>query len=415
MPTMVPIFFRVFPPFAAGYFLSYLYRVVNAVIAPDLMRDMAAGPSALGLLTAAYFIAFAAAQLPLGVLLDRYGPRRVEALLLLFAGAGSLLFARAETLTGLAAGRALIGFGVSSCLMAAMKAYTLWFSRERLPGINGFHLAAGGLGALTATVPVESMLRFTDWRTVFLLLSALTFLAAATVFFVVPEKKGAAVGESLQAQFRGIRDVFTSRNFWRIAPFNTMSQASFLAIQGLWAGPWLQQVAFFERAAAAQLLSGVAAAMVAGFICTGVLAERLSRRGIATGTTAVCGMVLFMVVQLAIIVSPISWSWPLWIAFGFLGTSGVVSYSSLVQIFPVHLSGRVTTAINLLVFVAAFFSQWAIGLCVDSFAKTETGNLSPLGFKAGFLFLLVLQMAGWLIYVYRRPAGSAASQAVKQK
>ncbi len=136
--------FRVFLPFAAGYFISYLYRVVNAVIAPDLIADIGVGPSALGLLTATYFISFASFQLPLGVLLDRFGPRKVEAVLLLFAALGAFVFARAESLTGLITGRALIGFGVSACLMAAFKAYTLWFSREKWPLINGFQMAAGG-------------------------------------------------------------------------------------------------------------------------------------------------------------------------------------------------------------------------------------------------------------------------------
>ena len=128
---------RVFVPFAAGYFLSYLYRVVNAVIAPDLVADLGVGPSALGLLTATYFIAFASAQLPLGVLLDRFGPRRMEAFLLLFAGLGAILFSRSGTLTGLIAARALIGFGVSACLMAAFKAYTMWFATEKWPLVNG--------------------------------------------------------------------------------------------------------------------------------------------------------------------------------------------------------------------------------------------------------------------------------------
>ena len=146
---------RVFIPFALGYFLSYLFRTVNAVIAPDLVRDIGVDPASLGLLTSAYFLTFAAFQLPLGVLLDRYGPRRVEAVLLLFAAAGAFAFARAETLNGLLLGRALIGLGVSACLMAAFKAYTLWFPKEKWPLVNGFQMAAGGLGALAATAPVE--------------------------------------------------------------------------------------------------------------------------------------------------------------------------------------------------------------------------------------------------------------------
>ena len=238
---------RVFFPFAAGYFLSYLFRVVNAVIAPDLVNDLAIGPSALGLLTSTYFIAFASAQLPLGVMLDRFGPRRVEALLLLFAGAGAFLFARSGTLGGLVVARAFIGFGVSACLMAAFKAYTLWFPKERWPLVNGFQMAAGGFGALAATAPVEAALRVTDWRGVFMVLAALTLLTALMVFVVVPERPASRSSETLKDQLEGVKAVFTSLDFWRVAPLTTLSQATFLSIQGLWAGPWLKDVAGLDR------------------------------------------------------------------------------------------------------------------------------------------------------------------------
>ena len=181
--------FRVFLPFAFGYFLSYLFRVVNAVIAPDLVADLHINPSQLGLLTSTYFIAFASSQLPLGILLDRFGPRIVESFLLVFAGIGALIFAKSQTLTGVIIGRAFIGFGVSACLMAAFKSYVIWFPEKLWPRINGFQMAAGGLGALSATTPVEWLLNFTDWRGLFLLLSILSFSIALGVFLVVPEKK----------------------------------------------------------------------------------------------------------------------------------------------------------------------------------------------------------------------------------
>ncbi len=394
--------FRVFLPFAAGYFISYLYRVVNAVIAPDLIADIGVGPTALGLLTATYFISFASFQLPLGVLLDRYGPRKVEAILLVFAALGAFIFSRAESLTGLVTGRAFIGFGVSACLMAAFKAYTLWFSRDKWPLVNGFQMAAGGLGALAATSPVEATLQFTDWRGVFMGLAFLTLLTAVAVFFIVPEKKTRGTGESLQNQLRGIREVFTSRNFWRTAPLTTISQAAFLAIQGLWAGPWLTHVAKFERTEVAGLLFWIAVAMIAGFITLGTIAERLSRRGISVATTAVTGMILFMFVQLLLIIGPISWSVPVWLAFGFLGTSGIIAYSALSLSFPVHLSGRVTTAINLLVFITAFACQWAIGGIIDFFASEQT-TLPVHGFKVGFVLMLLLEFCGALYYIVSGP------------
>ena len=398
MPLAPTHLLRVFLPFAAAYFLSYLFRVVNAVIAPDLVADIDLGPSALGMLTSIYFISFACFQLPLGVLLDRYGPRRTEAILLLFAGIGALLFSRAETLVGLVIGRALIGFGVSSCLMAAFKAYTLWFPREKWPLINGLQLASGGLGALAATSPVEAALQHTDWRGLFLILMFLTVLAALAVFLVVPEKKGASGGESLPLQLRGIREIFTSPRFWRIAPLTTATQASFLAIQGLWAGPWLRDVAGLDREAAATVLFWVAAAMVTGYIATGSLAERLNRRGIPIMTTSLGGIAIFLSIQLLIISGILPATRLLWLCFGFFGTSSILTYAVLTQSFPVHLAGRVNTAVNLLVFVAAFAGQWAIGAIISLWPAGPGGSFAPAGFRAGFLLMLLLQMAGLIWY-----------------
>ncbi len=387
----LPIF-RVFLPFAAGYFLSYLFRVVNAVIAPDLLHDLGVGPSALGMLTAVYFISFASFQLPLGVLLDRFGPRRVEAALLLVAGLGALLFARAESLAGLILGRAAIGFGVSACLMAAFKAYTIWFTKEKWPMINGLQMAAGGLGALAATAPVESALVFTDWRGVFTGLAVLTIAVALVIIFVVPEKKGPSSGQSLAEQLRGTRRVFTNRTFWRLAPLTAASQMAFMAVQGLWAGPWLIHIGGLERAEVARVLFWVASAMIAGFILLGTLTGRLQRRGVPVATIAVTLMTLFMTVQALLIFAPPDWLFPLWLAFGFLGTSGIIAYSALTMAFSIDLSGRVTTAVNLLVFVAAFFGQWLIGAVIDAVGSSPTGVLAEKGFDYGFGLLLVLQV-----------------------
>ena len=160
-------FLRIYFAFAAGYLLSYLFRTVNAVISPELSRDLSLNPSSLGLLTSAYFLAFGAAQLPVGMLLDRYGPRRVEPVLLSIAALGALLFAYAESLAGLAFARAVIGLGVCACLMAPLKAIATWFPRERQASLSGWMMVAGGLGALAATTPLEMALRVAHWRTIF--------------------------------------------------------------------------------------------------------------------------------------------------------------------------------------------------------------------------------------------------------
>lgn len=390
--------FRIFFPFATGYFLSYLYRVVNAVIAPDLLEELALAPSSLGLLTAIYFITFASFQLPLGILLDRYGPRKVEASLLLFAGLGAYIFSQATSLSGLVVGRAFIGFGVSSCLMAAFKAYTMWFPKEKWPLVNGFQMAAGGLGALVAASPVEFALGYTDWRGLFFILAIATIASALFVFIVVPKNNISTGGETIGQQLDGIKIIFTSRTFWSLAPLTTASQATFLSIQGLWSGPWLTNVAGYNRADTAQTLSMVALAMIVGFITIGWLTQWLGRKNISTTHTAVAGMSFFMLAQLLLIILPIKFAIPVWIIFGFTGTTSIIAYAALSQSFPSELSGRVTTAINLLVFVTAFCSQWFVGWVIDLFTPNSSTLLAVGGFQVSFSLLLLLQLAGLISF-----------------
>ena len=388
---------RIFLPFACGYFLSYLYRVVNAVIAPDLATDLGLDPSALGLLTATYFITFASAQLPLGVLLDRFGPRRIEAVLLLFAAAGALLFARGASLAELVIGRALIGFGVSACLMAAFKAFVEWFPRHQLPLINGIQMASGGFGALSATAPVEYLLSVTDWRGVFTGLSLITLVVAVSVWLAVPDKSSEVQPAPLKEQGRGVWQVFSSPIFWRVAPWATLSQATFMALQSLWAGPWLRDVGGLERRIVAATLFWAAAAMVAGYVLIGILAERLSRSGVRPMAVAGIGMMLFMLCQALMLfelrLPPIV----LWMTFGFSGTSGILVYADLSQRFPAHLAGRVNTGLNLMVFVAAFAAQWGVGAVINLWPNTLTGYAHE-GYRAGFGLLLALQVLAVLWY-----------------
>ncbi len=382
---------KIFIPFALGYFLSYLFRVVNAVIAPDLVADLGIDPSELGLLTSTYFIAFASSQIPLGVLLDRFGPRMVESFLLLFAGTGAIIFAVSDSLTGVIIGRAFIGFGVSACLMAAFKSYVLWFPARTLSRINGFQMAAGGLGALAATTPVEWALHFINWRGLFWALALLSFAIALAVFLTVPEQEEKKQPEKLSSQLTGVILVFKNPFFRRIAPLTALSQSGYIAFQGLWAGPWLKDVALVPRAQIAVILSWSALAMIAGFITLGFLAEKLAKRGVTVLTTAVSGMGLFILVQ-----AMITFAVPLpptiiLVLFGFFGTSGILSYTALTLEFPKSLSGRVTTSINMMVFIAAFCVQWAIGAIINCWEITS-GNYNPAGYRAGFMAILGCQL-----------------------
>ena len=394
-----------FLPFAAGYFLSYLYRTVNAVIGPHLIRDLGLDAGSLGLLTSAYFVTFAAIQLPLGILLDRFGPRRVEAVLLLCAAAGAIVFALARDVVELTAGRALIGLGVSACLMAAFKANVQFWPSHRLALANGFLLAFGGLGATVATLPVEWIVRTTDWRTLFLILAGATVLVSILIWTAVPER-AQGNGAGLREQIRGVGAILRSARFWLVAPVTVATQATYLAYQSLWAGPWLRNVAGMSGEAAASILFLMAAAMIPGFAFGGLLADRLMRAGIRQDTLVLAFTGAFIAIQLPLVLNAVTGSGAVWVAFGLLGTGTVLGYACLTRQFPVDAAGRVNTAVNLLVFVGAFVAQAGIGAIIDLFPETGAGY-PPAGFQAGFGLVLAIQIAAWLWLAVRRRPGDA--------
>ncbi len=397
---MAPLLFlRVFLPFALGYFISYFFRNVNAIIEADLVGDLGFSAASLGLLTSVYFISFASFQLPLGLLLDRFGPRRTESVLLIFAALGALIFSMAESLSGLILGRLLIGFGVSACLMASFKAYVLWFPPDRLPLMNGLQMVAGGLGAMSATVPLRTALEFTDWRGVFLILSGLTLFSALVLWLVYPEKEGSAGPVPMKKQLEGLKTVLTSRPFLAIAPLVMFSQSAQMAIQGLWAKPWLRDVAGLDEAECANHLMWMMAAMMAGFFLLGLLSERLYQaRKISPVTVGVSAMSVFIVLQLLMALGWTAQPMLLMTAFSFFATAGILPYAGLSQIFPKDLSGRVSTSLNLTVFLGAFAVQWGLGEIINLW-PTEGKGYAPESYGAAFGSLAVLQLFGLLWFL----------------
>src|SRR5207302_1636294 len=196
---------RVFLPFVAGYYVSYAFRSMNALLGPHIAAEFDLGAADLGLLTSVYFLAFALAQIPMGVLLDRYGPRRVDAALLLLAAAGACAFALARSFGDLIVGRALVGLGVSVCLMGSFQAFALWYPKERLAAVNSRAFAVGILGAMTVTVPLEMALRVTGWRSIAAFFALATLAASAAVFCAAPERRRSAAPDSLAVALGGVR------------------------------------------------------------------------------------------------------------------------------------------------------------------------------------------------------------------
>jgi predicted MFS family arabinose efflux permease len=286
--------------------------------------------------------------------------------------------------------------------MAAFKAFTLWLPADRLPLANGIQMVSGGVGALAATTPVELSLQFTDWRGVFLVLSGLTVAAALCIFLMVPEKEGSHSGETIRQQLSGIKEVFTNKVFWSIAPWAFTAQSAYLSILGLWSGPWLRDIPGYNRMAVANTLMGVSIAMIAGYFLFGAIAGKLSQKGIRPITVAASGMCVFLIIQVLLILQLAKIALPLWLLFGFFGTACILPYAELSQCFPKKMTGRVNTGLNLMVFVAAFAGQWVIGLIIDVWPVTASGGYDAAGYSAGFALIALLQLLAACWYFLTR-------------
>ena len=225
--------------FAFAYFLSALLRAVTATLAPVFSSELGLASADLGLLAGAYFFGFAAMQLPLGRALDRFGPRRVLLVLLSVAVAGCLAFAHAGSLGALIASRLLIGMGVSACLMAPLTCFRHLFDPSTQLRLNSWMLMTGSLGMLASTLPVQMVLPYWGWRGLFIGLAVLLVLAIVLIAWFTP--RGAP--SALAPAGGRYRDIMRHPIFVAMAPLGFFSYGGLIAIQSLWAGPWLTQVA----------------------------------------------------------------------------------------------------------------------------------------------------------------------------
>jgi predicted MFS family arabinose efflux permease len=396
-------------PFALGYFLSYLFRSVNAVVGPDLVDEIGLSATQLGLLTSAYLFAFALFQLPLGVLLDRFGPRRVQTALFGCAATGSLLFSIADDVLALTVARALIGLGFAGGLMSGFKAVVLWVPPPRRALANACVMSFGALGILVATVPVEIAVQAFGWRSVFVGLAAITLAVAALILLAVPERPTSGPTEGLAQQIRSVVPIYRDRVFWRLVPLLATTGGTHIAIQTLWAGPWFRDVAGLDRLGVANHLMVMAVAFLIGILASGAVADWLGRRGVDLLTVMLGFLAIFFVAEIAIVLQLTSLTLVIWFLFGMCGQVAVLAYPWLSTYFGAALSGRANTAVNLLLFSSPFAVQYAIGAIIDLLPDTADGGYSPAGYRRSFGAFLAILVVALLWYLAVRKSFRAAA------
>jgi predicted MFS family arabinose efflux permease len=381
----------VFLVFAFAYFFSAVLRAITATLSPTLTREFDLSAQQLGLLAGGYFLGFAATQLPLGSWLDRHGPRTVVIGFMTAAVAGCIAFSAAEGFSGLLIARVLCGVGVSACLMAPLTGYRRWFEPATQLRANSWMLMTGSLGMVASTLPVQWLVPAVGWRPVFWLLAAGIGAAMVAIALLVP--RWHSHGRPHAGPPPSYSQVWCHAYFRRLAPVGFFNYGGMIAIQSLWAGPWLVRVAGYAPLDAARGLFIINVSMLCTFWSWGMVNPWLQRRGITTDKLIGWGVPLSLMALAAIIVAGPQAGAGAWALFCVSSTFVSLAQPAIGMAFPAAAAGRALSAYNLVIFAGVFVVQWGIGLLVDALAAGGWDTVSA--FRGAMAAFLASCLFGW--------------------
>ena len=392
------------------FLLSQFYRASMAVIFPDLTAEMRLDARSLGLVSAAFFYAFALMQLPIGIYLDRLGARLTMTALTLTAVAGALLFAQGRSFGALVAGRALLGIGMACNLMGTLKLISLWFGPSRFATLSALVVSVGTAGNLAAATPLVLLVEAVGWRMSFQLLAALTLLLAVVFFTVVrdgpaglpavpaaPPNPAARSGAILAAAAA----LFAARDYWIISLGTFCRYGIYAAVQALWAGPYLIQALGISPLAAGNLLSVMSIGMVVGCLFCGWLSDDVLRSRKIVVVAGLCGMlsVLAILAQLHA-GARLAWLNVLFFGFGFFSGAGQIMYAHIKERMPMAYAGTAMTGINFFTMAGvAFFLQGLGGLLQRFYPQAAMGRDA---FRVAFWFCAGCLALSAILYLFTR-------------
>ncbi len=393
--TAVLVFFA----FAFAYFFSALVRAITATLAPTLTAEFALQARDLGLLAGGYFLGFAAMQLPLGTWLDRHGPKKVILGFLSVAVLGCAAFAMASSFWGLLAARVLCGVGVCACLMAPLTGYRRWFSPANQLRANSWMLMSGSLGMLASTLPVQWLQPVVGWRPLFWGLAVLIALAMALIAWQVPawsRSPPAAAG----APRAGYAQVWRNPYFRRMAPLAFFNYGGLVAIQTLWAGPWLVKVVGYNALQAATGLFWINLSMLFTFWGWGLVTPALLRAGWGANRLMLWGVPSsLLVLAMICIAGPAATTWA-WALFCMCCSFIALSQPAVALAFAPALAGRALSAYNLAIFSGVFVVQWGIGLLIDGFGAAGLSTVDS--FRAAMAVFLCCSVLAYAWFVWAK-------------
>ena len=359
------------------YMLAYFHRMAPAAIATDLQQSFHASGAALGALAAAYFYTYTVMQIPVGVMADTVGVRKIVAIGAALAGAGSLLFGTADTLAVATLGRVLVGLGVSSMFISLMKLNSVWFHDRHFGTVGGLSLMLGNLGSVLAATPLVWAVTNTSWRNVFVAVGLFSIVLAVLVWFLVRNHPGEAGLPSMRELdgkeahplhhghwYDGLLKVMKNRASWPGFWPNLGVGGSLFAFAGLWGVPYLRDVYGMERSVAANHTMLLLFSFAVGALLIGMLSDRLGKRV----PVIVGGIAVYVLCWIPIV---LAWhmsdnlSFLLFALMG-LGASGfTLTWASAKEVNPPALAGMATSVVNTGAFLGAAVLQPLVGWVMD--------------------------------------------------
>ena len=386
----------IFFVFACGYFISCLLRAITATLSPLLTNEFNLLAGDLGLLAGGYFLGFASMQIPLGYLLDRHGPKKIVSSFLLIAIIGSAAFALAQSFAGLLISRILIGVGVSACLMGPLTGYRIWFADEYQQRGNSWMLMIASSGFVFSTLPVQILLPIFGWRWIFGGITILIFIVIIlTLLFIPPWKK--EIDNNDQKNSGLLSDVWKNKFFRSTIPLGLFNYGGIMAVQTLWAGPWMIRVAGYDSLESATGLFWINATMLIAFFIWGFILPNINKFGVDTMKLLKFGLPISYLSLLVIIISAENAGAIHFVIY--ILTSIVLSLTqpAVAMNFPTSLAGKSLTSFNLLIFLGTFIMQWGIGLIIDLSQFYGKGEIQS--FQISFLVYFVICVLCYLYFI----------------
>jgi len=372
--------------FACGYFISALLRAITATLSPLLTTEFNLTAGDLGLLAGGYFLGFASMQIPLGYLLDRHGPKKIVSSFLLIAIVGTVAFALSQSFSGLLISRILIGVGVSACLMGPLTGYRIWFADEYQQRANAWMLMVLSMGFVFSTLPVQILLPIIGWRWIFGLITFLILIVIILTLLFIP--KWETENNKQEKSNGSLSDVWKNKFFRSTIPLGLFNYGGMVAVQTLWAGPWMVRVAGYDPLESATGLFWINVTMLVAFFIFGYILPKITKLGFESMKLMKLGLPISYLSLLVIIISgenagAIHFTIYLLTSIVLTLTQPAVALS-----FPTSLAGKSLTSFNLLIFVGTFIMQWGIGLIID--LCQFLGKEEVQSFKISFTVYLII-------------------------